>query len=116
LLRLEPRPCPARYWDAAIAHDRQPAETGNNLTQEFEALASKISLLIRQAGDVAAGPGQTCDQAGAERVRRHRKDDRDERCRLLCREDWCGCVRDNDIDLESDELGGDLVGAFGASP
>jgi hypothetical protein len=34
---------------------------------------------------------------------------------LLCREDWCGCVRDNDIDLESDELGGDLAGALGAS-
>ena len=61
---------------ADIANDRQPAETGNKLTQEFEALASKIGLLIRQAGDVAARPRQTRDQAGAERVRRHRKDDR----------------------------------------
>jgi hypothetical protein len=70
---------------ADIAHDRQPAETGNNLTQEFEAFASKIGLLIRQAGDVAARPRQTRDQVGAKRVRRHRKDDRDDRCRLLCR-------------------------------
>ena len=72
---------------ADIGHDRQPAETGDNLAQEFESLASKIGLLERQAGDVAARSRQTRDQAGADRVRRHREDDRDDRCRLLCRED-----------------------------
>jgi hypothetical protein len=44
-----------------------------------------------------AGAPQTGDQAAAHWVRRHRKDDRDERCRLLCRED-CTSRRDNDID------------------
>ena len=74
---------------ADIGHDRQPAETGDNLAQEFESLAGKIGRLHRQAGDVAARSRQTCDQAAADRVARHRKDDRDDRCRLLCCED-CG--------------------------
>ena len=51
-----------------IGHDRQPAETGDNLAQKFESLASKIGLLVRQAGDVAARSRQTCDEAGANRV------------------------------------------------
>ena len=53
---------------ADIGHDRQPAETGDNLAQEFEPLASKIGLLDRQAGDVAARSRQARDQAGADRV------------------------------------------------
>ena len=44
-----------------------------------------------------------------------REHDRDDRCRLLCREDAGGAVRDNDIDLEPDELGGDLGEALAAS-
>ena len=71
---------------ADIGHDRQPAETGDNLAQKFEALAGKIGGLERQAGDVAARSRQTCDQADADRVRRQCEDDRDDRCRLLCRE------------------------------
>ena len=39
---------------ADIGHDRQPAETGDNLAQKFEPLASEIGRLDRQAGDVAA--------------------------------------------------------------
>jgi hypothetical protein len=31
---------------------------------------------------------------------------------LLCREGWRGCHRDNDIDLEPDELGRDFCGAL----
>ena len=71
---------------ANIGHDRQSAKTGDNLAQEFESLASKIGELDRQAGDVAARSRQTSDQAAADRVRRRREDDRDDRCRLLCRE------------------------------
>ena len=74
---------------ADIGHDRQPAQTGDNLAQEFEPLAGRIGCLVRQAGDVAARSRQTRDQAAADRVRCHREDDRDDRCRLLCRED-CG--------------------------
>jgi len=70
-----------------VGHDRQPAEAGNNLAQEFEALVSKIDLLERQPAGVAAGPRQARDYAGANRVSRRRKDDRDGRGRLLGRED-----------------------------
>jgi hypothetical protein len=31
---------------ADIGHDRQPAETGENLAQEFESLACKIGRLV----------------------------------------------------------------------
>ena len=71
---------------ANIDHDCQPAEPGDNLTQEFEPLAGKIGRLDRQSSDVAARSRQTCDQAAADRVARQCKDDRDDRCRLL----YCG--------------------------
>ena len=58
---------------ADIGHDRQPAEAGDNLAQEFEPLAGKIGRLDRQSGDVAARSRQTCDQAAADRVDRHRE-------------------------------------------
>ena len=37
-----------------IGHDRQSAEAGGDLAQEFEALARKFGRRERQAGDVAA--------------------------------------------------------------
>ena len=46
---------------ANISYDCEPAETGNNLAQEFESLTSSIGLLDRQSSDVAARPRQTCD-------------------------------------------------------
>jgi hypothetical protein len=55
---------------ANISHDCQPAETGDNLAQEFESLASSIGLLDRHSSDVAARSRQTCDQASADRVDR----------------------------------------------
>jgi len=51
-----------------IGHDRQPAETGNEIAQDFESLASKIGLLVCQAGDVAIRSRQIRDQASANRV------------------------------------------------
>ena len=71
-----------------IDQDRQPAQTGDNLAQQFESLASKVGLLTRQPGDVAARSHERCDQAAADGFRRPGKDNRNDRCRLLCRE---GC-------------------------
>src|SRR5262249_11532079 len=51
-------------------------------------------------------------EAGGNRVARQREDDWDDRGRLLCREDRLGPIRHNHIDLEPDELGCDLGGAF----
>ena len=80
-------------------------EMGDGLTQEFEFLAGSIRCLVRQTS-VAARPSQTRDQASPDRVRHHCEHDRDDRCCLLCCQGWRGCLRDNDIDLEPDELGG----------
>src|SRR5262249_61880864 len=46
---------------------------------------------------------------------RYGEDDWNDRCRLLCRED-CTSHRDNDIDLEPDELGRDFGEALAAPP
>ena len=64
------------------------AEIGDNFAQKFESLGSSIAPLVRQAGDVAARLRQTRDEAGADRIARRREDDRDDCCRLLCREGW----------------------------
>src|SRR5262249_22038649 len=99
-----------------ISDDAQPAEAGNKLAREFEALSSEVRRLDRQAGEVAAGPRQTRDEAVPERVCCQREDDRYDRGSLLCRNDRYGCSGDNDIDLEPDELGRELGGARAGSP
>jgi hypothetical protein len=78
-------------------------------------LASEIGILHREARHVAAGPRQTRNEACPERIRCCSEDDRYDRCRLLCRDDhWVG-IRDDDIDLEPNQLGGELGGAVAAS-
>src|SRR5262249_11663198 len=99
---------------AGIGHDRQMAQTGDNLVQEFEPLAGKIGGLGRQAGDVAARSRQAWYEAGADRIVRRREHDRENRCHLLC------CThrpshRYDHIYLESDELSGNLAEALGTS-
>jgi hypothetical protein len=98
-----------------IGHDRKPTKTGDNLAQKFEALADKIGSLNRQAGHIAARPAKTANEAAADRVRRRREHDRDDPCRLLKRDDGFCSGRDNDIGLESNELGRHLGEAFGVS-
>ena len=71
-----------------LPHDRQAAEIGDNLAQKFESLSSEISELDRQAGDVATRSRQTSDDARANRIACPCEDDRNECCRLLCREGW----------------------------
>src|SRR5947207_287307 len=68
---------------ADIGQDRQPAQTRDNLPQEVEPLASKVSRLVRQASDVAARSCKTRDEVIANRVRRRREYDRDDLRRLL---------------------------------
>src|SRR5262249_13700291 len=61
-------------------------------------------------------PGRArLDKAGGNRVPHDRKDNRDNRCRLLCKDGCWGSVRQNNIDLEPDELGRDFGEALGSS-
>ena len=99
---------------ADVRQDRQSAQIWENLAQVFDPFARNVGLLVRQSGDVAARSRQACDEAGADRVASQRKDNGDDRCRLLyCRD--CASRRNNYIDLEPDELGRDLSVALGAS-
>jgi hypothetical protein len=74
----------------------------------------KIGLLKGQTGYVAARPRQGRDQAGADRIGSPRKHDWDGRGRLLYRGD-SEPRRDNDIDLEPDQLGCNLGEALAAA-
>ena len=105
---------PHARWIIGIGHDRQLAEAGDGLAQEFQALARKLGRRERQAGDVATRPRQTGDEASAKRVRHRRKHDWDDRGRLFRCEDRRS-RRDNNIDLEPDKLGSDLGETLGAS-
>src|SRR5262249_17501459 len=77
-------------------------------------LASKIGRLKRQSSDVAARFGQTCDQAAADRVNRHRKHNGDGCCRMPYGGDGAS-DRDHGIDVATDKLGSDLRIALGAA-
>ncbi len=77
-------------------------------------LANKFGRLDRQSSDVAAGMRQTCDQAIADRVDRHRKDNGDNRCRLLYY-GYGSSDGDNDVDLKADKLRCNLGVAFGTA-
>src|SRR5262249_32223067 len=63
----------------------------------------------------AAWSRQTGDKTGANRIIGRRDHDRDDRCRLLCSDDCWSCRRNNEIDLQSSELGGELCEALSAS-
>src|SRR5262249_12337485 len=58
---------------------------------------------------------QTFDDAGANRISRGCENDRDHRCRLPGRERRESVVRNDHIDLEPGELGGDLGQSLAAS-
>src|SRR6185436_7836802 len=87
----------------------------NDHAQQLESLSGKIGRLTRQAGGIAARPRQTGDETGADWVPHRRGDDWDHRRRLLCCNGGGGSPRDNDVDLEPDELGSDLGSALRAS-
>src|SRR5215472_13714408 len=55
---------------AGLEQDCQPAQTGHELAQDFEALPGSIGMLTRQSGNVSAWARQTFDDAGANRISR----------------------------------------------
>src|SRR5262249_12343416 len=57
----------------------------------------------------------TGDKTGANRVVGRRDHDRNDRCRLLCSDSCWSCRRNNEIDLELDELGRNFDEALVAS-
>jgi len=68
--------------------------------------------LKRQPGDVAARFSETCDQAAADRIDCHRKDNWNDRCHLSHGRDRA-TNGDNDVDLQTNKLGGNFGIALG---
>jgi hypothetical protein len=66
-------------------------EIRDKLAQKFKSLGRNISLLDRQAGDVATRPRQARDQTGSNRVARCCENYRDDRRRLLDSHDCRSC-------------------------
>src|SRR4029453_11347505 len=91
-----------------IGKDSKSAQTRDNLAQELESLAGSIGPLTRHTGNVAARSRQGRDEAAPDRIARRREHDRDHRRGLLCCEDRRGVMRENNIDLQTDELSRDL--------
>src|SRR5262249_39411187 len=55
---------------------------------------------------------QTGNKASSNRVARQCEDDRNTVCRMLCRQSALGPIRHNQIDLQLDELGCELISAL----
>src|SRR5262249_52969394 len=98
-----------------IGQDCHPGEAWHDLAQQFHSVSSEIAGLVRQASDVAAWSREVRDEAGSDRIACSRKDDGDDRCRLLRSQDSWGRVGKYDIDLQPNKLGRDLAVALGAS-
>jgi hypothetical protein len=99
---------------AGIGQHRDPLKAGNDLAQDLDALAGNIDRLVRQPGHVAAGPGQAVDKAAAHRIGGDGEYDGNRRCRPF--DGLNGAADgDDDVDLERDELGREVVEAFSFS-
>src|SRR5262249_61359567 len=79
---------------------------GAHPAKQLESFGGHVRRHNRKAGPITAGPRQTGDEPAADWVADDRGDDRDRRCRSLRRQGRLGSVREDNIDLEPDELGG----------
>src|SRR5262249_37606994 len=82
----------------------------------FEALIGDFSFLERESGDVTARPRQTRDQAAADGVSCHSKNDRDHRRRLLSRRNGGGSLGGDNLDGEAKRTSRAFGRALAASP
>ena len=81
------------------------ARGGNKLANQLHALAGHLHTPARLSGDVAARPGEARDEAGRDRIARACHHDRNVACRLFRRQRGRREERDDEVDLETDQLG-----------
>jgi hypothetical protein len=70
---------------ANIGHNGHSAEAGDKFAKKFDSLASSVGRLLRQARNIAARSREVRDETSTNWIVRWRENDRDGRCRLLCR-------------------------------
>src|SRR5215472_6594908 len=100
---------------AGIGQYRQSTETGYDLSQEFNSLTGKISLLVGEAGGIAGRSLQTWNETGADRIADAGEHNRNHGSCLPGRQ-CCGRSHgNNDVGLDTDEFGRDFAVTFVAS-
>jgi hypothetical protein len=93
---------------ARIGQERDARDLGQARPQQFERLGAHVEVAVGQTGQVAARVRQARDETAAHRIAGGRKDDRDRRGRALRRADGRRRARDDDVDLEPDQLRGEF--------
>ena len=102
-----------------MQQERNPADAGRNLLERLQPFPGHCRFEMREAGDIAAGPRQTCDQANFDRSRDHHEHDRHRaRLTLHSRRDRRS-VGQNRVRCQADQLRGvgpQAVGIGGGPP
>src|SRR5262245_10002101 len=76
-------PFERKKWAAHIHERRDPGDAWNHLFQQLDSFAVCVSRLRALSRDIAARPGEACNEAQTERLPACRHDDRDcARCLL----------------------------------
>src|SRR5207253_552568 len=91
-----------------IGENGDAARRRQHVADELDAFAGQFRGDARNSGDVAARPRKAGDEPGADWISRVRHDDGDFVRGLLCRLSGGGEPGDDDVDLETDQLGGQL--------
>src|SRR5262249_55399841 len=59
-----------------VTKDRRPGDARRDLLEQFQPFPTQTVFELHKAGGVTTGPGQTIDEAGANRIGDHREHDR----------------------------------------
>jgi hypothetical protein len=92
---------------------RDARNPGKDLLEQLKAFGYQFRSEEGQPGDIPARPGKTRDQAVLDRGLHGPRDDGDRGGCLLCRASLRGRSRDNQVDLQADELCGEGWEPFG---
>jgi hypothetical protein len=90
----------------AVPNHRDANEVGHDFFEKLQPLGALIGCNERQSGDVSARPRQAGDVAGGHRIADRRHDDGNGAGRFAGSLDRLCCVRDDDIDVCANKLGG----------
>jgi hypothetical protein len=105
LFRLSKERCHGRI--VRIDEHRRVCEAWDDLLKELDALRVQLAPKERRSGNIRVGPAVAGHEAALHRIADDRHHDRDGRRRLLRRKGGWGSLRDDDVDLQPDQLGGE---------
>ena len=95
-----------------VGQGSDPARRRQHVTDQLDALAGQFGGYARDAGDISARPGKARNQPRTDGISCLGHDDRDVTRHLLCRHSGGREPSDDDIDFETDQLGGQLGQPF----